>query len=141
MYIAQNTRVSSVGVLGKIYFKLRLDICSLFLRHFYPVKEKNQIIVDLLRHISIWLLLVGAFLCLSTGVVLADDRMDLRLKHKPISSRMAVPRLALGTLKEKEKETELQVVKKRVSNKKARTRVKKSDRQRKKKTKRVVASQ
>jgi UDP-N-acetylmuramyl pentapeptide phosphotransferase/UDP-N-acetylglucosamine-1-phosphate transferase len=105
------------------------------------VKEKYKFVVDLLQRVSVLFLLISVFLCLSAVAGFADDRIDLRLKHKPVSSRMAVPRLALGSLKEKEKETELQVVKKRVSNEKARTRVKKSDRQRKKKTKRVVASQ
>jgi len=71
----------------------------------------------------------------------ADERINLRLNQKSVDDRIATPRLALGKLKEKDKEVELQVTKKRSSAKTTTRRVSKDDKQRKKKTKRVVASQ
>jgi len=94
-----------------------------------------------MSYISIQFAVVGIVVLFSTGVAVSDDRIDLRLNHRPVSSRIATPRLALGKLVEKDKEAELQVKKKRRSSVKSVGRVRKSDSQRKKKTKRVVASQ
>ncbi len=69
------------------------------------------------------------------------DRLDMRLNSKKVDSRMAVPRLALGTLKVKEKEEQVEVKKKRVTSTRTVKRVGRIDNQRKRKTKRVVASQ
>lgn len=87
-------------------------------------------------------LLIGGVLSFATIVSAADGRLDLRLKQAPVGYRMSAPRLALGTLKEKTKDEELHVKQKRkVSKRKPISRVAKADRQRKRKTKRVVASQ
>ena len=69
-----------------------------------------------MSYISIQFLTVAIVVLFSTGVVVADDRIDLRLKHKPVDSRMAAPRLALGKFVEKEKEAELQVEKKKTGS-------------------------
>ena len=86
--------------------------------------------------------LVSAVMLISTCLSNADDRLDLRLRDKPVSYRIATPRLALGNLKEKDKKEELQVRKKVKSTSSATNRkVAKKDAQRNRKTKRVVASQ
>ena len=86
------------------------------------------------------ILIFGISVSVSTWTV-ADERINLRLNQKCIDDRIATPRLALGPLQEKDKEEELQVTKKRSSVKSTTRRVSKNDKQRKKKTKRVVASQ
>jgi len=88
------------------------------------------------------ILVIGAVLFISTGLMIADDgRMDLRLGQKRVDDRIVTPRLALGTLKEKDKKEEFQVTKKRTSGKKTTRRITKENVQRRKKTRRVVASQ
>lgn len=95
-----------------------------------------------MRMISVKLaLIVIVVLSASTVLMAAGDRIDLRLGQKRVDDRIATPRLALGTLKEKDEKEELQVAKKRASVKTTTRRVVKKDEQRKKKTKRVVASQ
>jgi hypothetical protein len=75
-------------------------------------------------------------------VFASGDRIDMRVSGDKVSSRLATPRLALGGMKEKSKEEELQVKKKKkVSSVTKVVKVKRFDNQRKRKTKRVVASQ
>ena len=70
------------------------------------------------------------------------ERMDLRMNAGRVSDRVVRSRLALGRMKEKSKGEELQVKsKKKVESVKAVVKVKRFDNQRKRKTKRVVASQ
>jgi hypothetical protein len=84
--------------------------------------------------------LVAVFL--PTFVFASGDRIDLRMGAGKVSSRLATPRLALGSMKEKSKDEELQVKKKKkVTGTTKVARAKKIDNQRKRKTKRVVASQ
>lgn len=88
------------------------------------------------------LMVVGMVVFISTSLMAADGLMDLRLSHNKVDDRINTPRLALGTLKEKDKEKELQVdLKRRAAKKPTVRRVSREDKQRKKKTKRVVASQ
>ncbi len=96
-----------------------------------------------MRVLSVKLILVvGVVVLVSTDLMAADGRIDLRLGQKKINDRIDTPRLALGTLKDKDKKAELQVEKKRRSAKKKPTRrVSRDDNQRKRKTKRVVAAQ
>ncbi len=91
--------------------------------------------------ISVKLILILGITVLASAGVFADDRINLRLNQKRIDDRIATPRLALGTLKEKDKDKEIQVTKKRITAKKTTRRITKDDKERKKKTKRVVASQ
>jgi hypothetical protein len=95
-----------------------------------------------MRVISIECLAVGSVLLFCSAGFAADERLDLRLKQSTVSSRMSIPRLALGTVKEEAKDEQLAVKKKRaVAKRPPVSRVTKAERQRKRKTKRVVASQ